>query len=61
MSDEEYEKTYSRRDKKAQGRNIMIYSAVVLIIALILYFRMFLGLFGVIMLFAYADDMFARR
>lgn len=39
----------------------MIYSAVVLIIALILYFRVFLGLFGVIMLFAYADDMFARR
>lgn len=61
MSDEEYEKTYSRRDKKAQGRNIMIYSAVVLIIALILYFRVFLGLLGVIMLFAYADDMFARR
>lgn len=64
MSDEEYLSAYGERDKKEKKetrRTIIIGGVVLTVILALVISGYFIGFFGLIMLVAYADDMFARR
>ena len=64
ITDEEYRLTYGERDfkdKRETKRQIIIGSAVLAVILALMVSGYFIGFFGIIMLFAYADDLFARR
>ena len=64
ITDEEYMLAYGERDfkdKRETKRQIIIGSAVLAVILALMVSGYFIGFFGIIMLFAYADDLFARR
>ena len=64
MSDEEYISAYGERDekeKKETRRSILIGGLVLTVILALVISGYFIGFFGLVLLVAYADDMFARR
>lgn len=64
LSDEDYEEKYAERDadvKKKRKNEIMIGIIVLAIMIPIILSEYFFGIFGIIMLLAYAGDMLARR
>lgn len=64
MSDEEYISAYGERDekeKKETKRTILIEGIVLTVILALVISGYFIGFFGLVLLAAYADDMFARR
>lgn len=64
MSDEEYINAYGERDKKEKKetrKSIIIGGIVLTVILALVISGYFIGFFGLVMLIAYADDLFARR